>query len=92
MPIISNNARFGIDFYATEKTIIGVLFNGNWNTNERKGNTNATINDANGQLDYTTKTRILSDENRFNGFANLNFKHTFSNGKRVNCRYRFWFI
>lgn len=85
MPIISNNARFGIDFYATEKTIIGVLFNGNWNTNERKGNTNATINDANGQLDYTTKTRILSDENRFNGFANLNFKHTFSNGKELTA-------
>jgi iron complex outermembrane receptor protein len=82
-PISSNNARFGVDFYSSEKTIIGVLFNGNWNTNERNGNTNATITDANGQLDYTTKTGILLDENRFNGFANLNFKHTFSNGKEL---------
>jgi hypothetical protein len=82
-PISSNNARFGVDFYSSEKTIIGVLFNGNWNTNERNGNTNATITDANGQLDYTTKTGILLDENRFNGFANLNFKHTFSSGKEL---------
>ena len=82
-PISSNNARFGVDFYSTEKTIIGVLFNGNWNTNERNGRTNATITDSNGQLDYTTKTNILLDENRFNGFANLNFKHTFSSGKEL---------
>lgn len=82
-PISSNNARFGADFYSTEKTIIGVLFNGNWNTNERNGRTNATITDSNGQLDYTTKTNILLDENRFNGFANLNFKHTFSSGKEL---------
>lgn len=82
-PISSNNARFGVDFYSTEKTIIGVLFNGNWNTNERNGTTNATITDTNGLLDYTTKTGILLDENRFNGFANLNFKHTFSNGKEL---------
>ena len=84
-PIQSNNARFGIDFYSTEKTIIGVLFNGNWNTNNRNGNTNATITNANGLLDYTTKTSILLDENRFNGFANLNFKHTFSNGKELTA-------
>ncbi len=83
-PISSNNARFGVDFYSTEKTIIGVLFNGNWNTNERNGRTNATITDSNGQLDYTTKTNILLDENRFNGFANLNFKHTFSSGKELS--------
>lgn len=82
-PISSNNARFGVDFYSTEKTIIGVLFNGNWNTNERNGRTNATITDSNEQLDYTTKTNILLDENRFNGFANLNFKHTFSSGKEL---------
>lgn len=82
-PISSNNARFGVDFYSTEKTIIGVLFNGNWNTNERNGRTNATITDSNGQLDYTTKTGILLDEKRFNGFANLNFKHIFSNGKEL---------
>lgn len=84
-PIQSNNARFGVDFYSTEKTIIGVLFNGNWNTNNRNGNTNATIADANGILDYTTKTGIILDENRFNGFANLNFKHVFNNGKELTA-------
>ncbi len=77
-PVSSHNSRFGVDFYSSEKTVIGVLFNGNWNTNERNGNTNATITNPNGTLNYTTKTGILLDEKRFNGFANLNFKHSFT--------------
>lgn len=85
-PITSNNSRFGVDFYSNEKTVIGVLFNGNWNTNERNGNTNATITNPDGTLDYTTKTGILLDENRFNGFANLNFKHSFNtSGKELTA-------
>lgn len=81
-PLTSHNARFGVDFYSSEKTVIGALFNGNWNTSGRDGNTNATITNAAGQLDYTTKTAILLDENRFNGFINLNFKHAFNTSGR----------
>lgn len=85
-PVSSNNSRFGVDFYSSDKTVIGVLFNGNWNTNERNGNTNATITNPNGILDYTTKTSILLDENRFNGFANLNFRHSFTtSGKELTA-------
>lgn len=85
-PLTSHNARFGVDFYSSEKTVIGALFNTNWNTSGRDGNTNATITNATGQLDYTTKTAILLDENRFNGFVNLNFKHAFnSSGKELTA-------
>ncbi len=85
-PITSHNTRFGIDFYSSDKTVIGVLFNGNWNTSGRIGNTDATITNANGVLDYTTKTAIFLDENRFNGFANVNFKHTFdAGGKEITA-------
>lgn len=81
-PLTSHNGRFGIDFYASDKTIIGVLMNGNWNASGRDGNTNATITNANGIVDYTTQTNIFLDENRFNGFVNLNFKHSFNNSGR----------
>jgi iron complex outermembrane recepter protein len=85
-PGVSNNSRFGVDFYATDKTVFGVMANGNFNNYERNGNTDATITNPNGTLDYTTQTNILSDENRFNGFGNLNFKHSFNtSGKEITA-------
>lgn len=73
---IGHNSRVGIDFYVNPKTVVGLMLNGNWNGGARDGNTLATITDAGGLLDYTTKTAILLSESRFNGFGNINFKHT----------------
>jgi hypothetical protein len=85
-PGVSNNSRFGVDYYANEKTVIGILTNGNWNNYERNGNTDATITNPNGTLDYTTMTNIRSDEDRFNRFSNLNFKHSFNtSGKELTA-------
>lgn len=84
-PMVSNNSRFGADFYATPKTIVGVLVNTNWNTVERDGKTNAVISNPDGTVDYTTMTKILLDEHRFNGFGNLNFKHTFDKGRELTA-------
>ncbi len=86
VPGISNNSRVGVDFYANEKTVFGVLSNGNWNNNDRYANTDAIITHPDGTLDYTTQTNILSDESRFNGFANFNFKHSFNtSGKELTA-------
>jgi iron complex outermembrane receptor protein len=85
-PFSAHNTRLGVDFYATSKTVIGVMVNGNWNNGGRDGTTNATIKNKDGVLDYTTTTGILSNEKRFNGFSNLNFKHTFdSTGKELTA-------
>lgn len=85
-PFSAHNTRLGVDFYATPKTVIGVMVNGNRNSASRDGNTNATIRDKDDVLNYTTQTGISSDEKRFNGFANLNFKHTFdSTGKELTA-------
>ena len=62
--------------------MIGALFNLNWNGSERNGKTNSLITLPNGQLDYTTRTDILLNENRFNGFGNFNLKHTFDSTGR----------
>lgn len=85
-PITADNTRFGVDFYASKKTVVGVLFNFNLNSNDRNGRTNSFITKANGDLDYTTRTSIFMNERRFNGFGNFNFKHTFdSTGKELTA-------
>lgn len=81
-PGVSNNSRFGFDYYANDKTVIGVMTSGNWNNYERNGITNADITQPDGTLDYTTFTNIRSDEDRFNRFINLNFKHSFNTSGR----------
>ncbi len=85
-PFSAHNTRLGVDFYASEKTVIGIMVNGNWNEGKRNGTTNATIRNKDGVLDYTTRTGILLNEKRFNGFGNLNFRHTFdSTGKELTA-------
>ncbi|HEV7781889.1 MAG TPA: outer membrane beta-barrel protein, partial [Chitinophagaceae bacterium] len=85
-PVSSNNTRFGADYYLSKKTVIGVLFNVNWNESSRDGKTKSLITLPNGQLDYTTRTAIKLDDERFNGFGNFNFKHTFdSTGKELTA-------
>lgn len=85
-PFSAHNTRVGVDFYASQKTVIGVMVNGNWNESRRDGTTNALIKTKDGVLDYTTRTGIQSDESRFNGFGNLNFKHTLdSTGKELTA-------
>lgn len=85
-PFISHNVRMGLDVYASKKTVIGVMINGNWNESKRDGSTNATIKTKDNVLNYTTHTAIKLDEKRFNGFGNVNFKHTFdSTGKELTA-------
>ncbi|HMR91826.1 MAG TPA: TonB-dependent receptor [Chitinophagaceae bacterium] len=85
-PITSNNTRVGADYYVNKKTVMGVLLNFNWNNNKRDGNTNSVITYPNGQVDYITRTGILLNENRFNGFANFNIRHSFdSTGRELTA-------
>ena len=75
-PIVSDNSRFGFDFYATDKTVIGVLVTTNWNKNQRDGSSNSVTTNFDGTPDFMLHNTITLDEKRFNGFGNLNFKHT----------------
>ncbi|MES2557369.1 MAG: TonB-dependent receptor [Bacteroidota bacterium] len=83
-PIQAHNMKVGVDLYASEKTIIGAVFAGNWSQTKRDGFTRAYITDASNQLRYTSETNNTLDENRFNGFGNINLKHTFdTTGKEI---------
>ncbi|RYF85908.1 MAG: hypothetical protein EOO03_12585, partial [Chitinophagaceae bacterium] len=74
-PVSSQNAKFGADYNLGKKTIIGTMFNANWSSSDRNGLTNSLVTKASGALDYSTRTNINLNENRFNGFGNFNFKH-----------------
>jgi iron complex outermembrane recepter protein len=85
-PMKSDNTRLGLDYYLSKKTVVGVLTNGNWFHLNRNGSTNAVITKPNGQQDYANNNINLSDESRFNAFANFNFKHTIdSTGKEITA-------
>ena len=86
MPLHSNNARIGADFFPSEKTIIGFVLNGSFTRFSRRADIQTTVNDPGGQPDY----RFLSlgtNKDRFeNAVGNINFKHRFdSTGKELNA-------
>ena len=76
-PIKSQNTKLGVDYYMDKSTVIGLLFNANWFMNNRDGFTNALVTSPENILQYTTKTDNTLNEDRFNGFGNFNFKHSF---------------
>lgn len=76
-PMTAQNVRFGLDYQWSRKTIVGCLFNINWNDNQRNGQTNSLISTADGKLEYKTHSLIQMQERRFNHFGNFNLKHEF---------------
>jgi iron complex outermembrane recepter protein len=77
-PTQSHNARVGFDFYQSPKTVIGVMFNGLWNQNDREGNTTSLATNASNVPLYTTLTANNLIGKLYNGFGNLNVKHEFN--------------
>jgi iron complex outermembrane receptor protein len=83
-PFENNTGKFGVDFYANDKTIIGAVISGNKLHMTRDGLTKASITNAENAALYSTQTQNLYDEKRLNLFGNLNLKHTFdSTGKEL---------
>jgi hypothetical protein len=71
------NAKLGMDIYASEKTTVGVLFNGIIRLPESSNNSKGQLFNAAGQPDSS----VISQNNELgklkNGSVNLNYKHTF---------------
>lgn len=80
----NHTGKIGADFYAGKRTVIGAMLSGTATGGQRDGYTFATISDAEKALQYTTETAGALKEKRWNGFGNLNFKHTIdSTGKEL---------
>jgi iron complex outermembrane recepter protein len=84
MPINSNAARLGADFFPNKKTIIGFVVNSSFNHFTRDNKNNSIVIDNQKQPSYTFKTQANNNDHFSNTVANINFKHTFdSTGKEL---------
>lgn len=76
----SHNYRFGADFFATEKTTVGVLFRGFSRDGERPATNVTSVFDRNDETQqfgsFTTLNNTLSDRTNF--LTNVNVKHEFN--------------
>ncbi len=74
----NNNLRFGLDYLASEKHILGLTFNGNFIKREGAGEATAYWLNAQLQADSSINTQS-NTENTLNNFAfNLYSRHQFS--------------
>ncbi|WP_439883441.1 outer membrane beta-barrel protein [Pontibacter sp. MBLB2868] len=71
------NAKLGMDIYSSEKTTIGILFNGLIRTPENRNNSKGQLLSAAGQLDSSVISQNYEQGKFRNGSANVNYKHTF---------------
>lgn len=76
-PIQSNNAKIGVDYNLSKRTIIGAFYNLNLTSTDRDGHTDSYITDPSGKSLYATLTQTLLQSDNFNGFGNANLKHNF---------------
>ncbi|NTS42357.1 TonB-dependent receptor [Flavisolibacter sp. BT320] len=74
MPFRSHTVRFGADFFPSQKTIIGFVVNGNYNSFERIGNIKTRVNDLSGRPSFWFDTRGTNDDAFDNTVANINLK------------------
>jgi len=86
MPFNAQSLRFGTDFFPSKKTIIGFVFNGNFNHFRRRNDNNSIVIDENKQPDYTFQTTATNNDHFKNMIGNINFKHSFdSTGKELTA-------
>ena len=75
----AHNYRFGADFFASQKTTVGVLFRGFTRTGDTRANNRTDVfnRDETQQLgSFTTLNTSTNDRSNFLG--NINFKHEFN--------------
>ncbi len=86
----SNNVKIGYDFYATEKSTIGAIFNGNFNNGFGNNNARTPIR----PVGNTANDSVLVSNNRtsntsYNINANLNYKYADTLGHSINVDFDF---
>lgn len=79
------NLRAGVDYYATDKTTIGILASGFYNNwSNPFGQTNTRILNQDQQLERTFRTNLFNGGKMQNGSVNVNLKHEFDDeGKEI---------
>jgi hypothetical protein len=85
-PFKSNTVRAGMDYFPSKKTIIGFVFNGNFNRYTRDNNNGSTVIDPQKQASSTFQSLATNNDQGNNMVANINLKHTFdSSGREITA-------
>ncbi|MEP7107774.1 MAG: TonB-dependent receptor [Ferruginibacter sp.] len=85
-PFSSNATRFGIDFFPTKKSILGIVLNGNFNYYRRDNSNSSIVIDPNKQAINTFRSHATNNDQGNNVLGNLNFKHIFdTTGREITA-------
>lgn len=78
----NNNAKVGVDFYATKKTTIGILFNGSISPSAQDGTNISYLKNADAVTNSILRSNNTDKEKWKNAGLNLNLRHVFDSTGR----------
>jgi iron complex outermembrane recepter protein len=76
MPVNSNTARAGADFFLSKKTIVGFVVNTNFNHYSRNSRNNSIVLNPQGEKESTFNANAGNNDHAENIVANINLKHS----------------
>jgi iron complex outermembrane recepter protein len=79
---LSNNLKFGMDYYLTSKTTLGVVFSGFSNSQKASGSNTSYLKNPNSVTDSIVYAQSNLREMWKNGSVNLNMRHQFDTAGR----------
>lgn len=79
------NAKIGLDFYASEKTTLGISLNGFTRSGFNTSDVKSVLSNAAGVIDSTIIADNRTDNKFKNGGVTLNYSRDFSEGKRLTA-------
>jgi iron complex outermembrane recepter protein len=85
MPVNFHSVRFGVDIFPGKKTIIGFVANSSLIHFERNNDNHSIVNDKSGTPYYRFNTFATNNDHNGNLVANINFKHTFKEGRELSA-------
>lgn len=78
----NNNSKLGVDFYATKKTTIGVLFTGSTSPSEQVGTNISYLKNADAVTNSILSSNSNDDEKWKNAGLNFNLRHLYDSTGR----------
>ncbi|MGZ5246606.1 MAG: outer membrane beta-barrel family protein, partial [Flavitalea sp.] len=83
---VNQNAKLGIDFYASNNTTLGIVFNGNFTEHKSTDDNTSLIQNPWGKTDSSLNAISMIRGHLKNTSTNLNFRHRFdSTGKELSA-------
>lgn len=79
------NAKMGLDFYASEKTTLGISFNGFMRSGENTSDVKSVLSNATSVIDSTIVANNTEDKKFQNGGVTLNYSRDFNEGKKLTA-------